>query len=404
MRPAGYGWQVQLRWSERKRDVADVVMALAIALEAQYEAWTAPLFPASGASSPHVAGPRAQLAASYLVVSLVLVARRRYPVGVLVTMIAAAVVPMIASGTSQGFGQVLPFGLAIYTVGAHCPRRTSLRCLGLLLAFIVLGQALDPDVDRPTDTLGALPFAVLLLLLPWLGGMYIRTRRLYVAELHARAERAEAEREQRARAAVAAEQARIARELHDAVAHAISVMVVQAEAAEEMLGHDPERARLPIQRIQSVGRSGLDEMRRLLGVLRRDEAAALAPQPGLSGIGALADEIRAVGLSVDVAVEGVPRALPTGVEISAYRIVQEALTNALKHARASRVVVRIAYGNRLELDVVDDGVGAGASPTGGHGIIGMRERVALYGGTLDVGPLSGSGFRVRATFPIEAAK
>jgi signal transduction histidine kinase len=190
--------------------------------------------------------------------------------------------------------------------------------------------------------------------------------------------------------------------LHDAVAHAISVMVVQAEAAEEMLAHDPERARLPIQRIQSVGRSGLDEMRRLLGVLRRDESAALAPQPSLSGIGALADEIRAVGLPVDVAVDGVPRPLPAGIEISAYRIVQEALTNALKHARASNVAVRIAYGSRLELDVVDDGVGAGTRPTGGHGIVGMRERVALYGGTLDVGPVTGSGFRVRATFPLEA--
>jgi signal transduction histidine kinase len=393
---------VQLRWSERKQDVADVVMAIAIALEGQYEAWTAPLFPASGAASPHVVGPRAQLAASYLVVSLVLVARRRYPVGVLATMIAAAAVPVIASGTSQGFGQVLPFGLAIYTIGAHCPRRTSLRCLVALLAFIVLGQVLDPSVDKATDTLGALPFLILLLLLPWVAGMYIRTRRLYVAELRARAERAEAEREERARAAVAEEQARIARELHDAVAHAISVMVVQAEAAEEMLSRDPERARLPIQRIQSVGRSGLDEMRRLLGVLRRDESAALAPQPSLSGIGALADEIRAVGLPVDVAFDGVPRPLSTGIEISAYRIVQEALTNALKHARASRVAVRIAYGSRLELDVVDDGVGAGAPSTGGHGIVGMRERVALYGGTLDVGPMAGKGFRVRATFPLEA--
>jgi signal transduction histidine kinase len=159
---------------------------------------------------------------------------------------------------------------------------------------------------------------------------------------------------------------------------------------------------LPIQRIQTVGRSGLDEMRRLLGVLRRDESAVLAPQPSLSGIGALADEIRAVGLPVDVAFDGVPRPLSTGIEISAYRIVQEALTNALKHARASRVAVRIAYGSRLELDVVDDGVGAGAQSTGGHGIVGMRERVALYGGTLDVGPMAGKGFRVRATFPLEA--
>ena len=251
---------MRARWSERKQDVADVAMALAIAVEAQVEAWTAP----AGAigSSPHVVGPRPALAASYLVVSLALVARRRRPVGVLVV--------------------------------------------------VAVQQALDPSYEKATDPLGAMPFLVLLVLLPWVSGMYIRTRRLYVAELRERADRAEAEREARARAAVADEQQRIARELHDAVAHAMSVMVIQAEAAEEMLDGDPERARLPVQRVQRVGREGLAEMRRLLGVLRSGESPGTAPQPGLSRLGALADEVGAAGLPVALTVEGAPGPVPVG--------------------------------------------------------------------------------------------
>lgn len=385
------------------QDAADVAMALAIAAEAQYEAWMAPLYPASGDSSPHIVGPRPLVATSYLAVALVLGLRRRHPVGVLVFIMAAASVPTLVYGSSEGFGQVLPVTLAIYTVGAHCSRRTSARSLVALLGFMVIGQALDPSYDKPADAFGALPFVILLVLLPWLAGVYVRTRRLYVAELRARATRAEEEREERARAAVADEQRRIARELHDAVAHAMSVMVVQAEAAEEMLGRDPERARAPVQRIQRVGRDGLAEMRRLLGVLRRDESPAMAPQPGLAAIDVLAHEIRAAGLPVDVAVAGHPRSLPVGVDISAYRIVQEALTNALRHARASHVLVRVAYGDVLELDVEDDGVGAPPRANRGHGLVGMRERVALYGGKLEAGPRSGGGFRIHATLPYDEA-
>lgn len=390
------------RWSERKQDVADVVMAIAIAVEAQIEAWTAPN--SAIASSPHVIGSRPLLSASYLVVCLALVARRRHPVGVLVVMMVAALVPAAAYGTSQGLGQVLPFAVAIYTVGAHCTRRTSARCLGALLAVVVVLQALDPLVHRISDEAAVSVFVVLLILLPWVTGMYMRTRRLYVAELRGRAARAEAEREQRAREAVADEQRRIARELHDAVAHAMSVMVVQAEAAEEMLSVDPERARTPVQRIQSVGRDGLAEMRRLLAVLRTGESPATAPQPGIAQLPVLAEQVRAAGLPVELTVQGDPQPLPVGVDISAYRIVQEALTNVLRHARASRVDVTLRYGEALELDVEDDGIGAHGTTTSpaGHGIVGMRERVALYGGTLETGP-SDSGFRVRATIPLQGA-
>jgi len=276
------------------------------------------------------------------------------------------------------------------------------RCMAGLLAAVVLEQALDPTNHDATDPLGAMPFLLLLVLLPWVTGMYLRTRRLYMAELRERATRAEAEREQRAREAVADEQRRIARELHDAVAHAMSVMVVQAEAAEEMLSVDPEKARAPVQRIQSVGRDGLAEMRRLLAVLRTGESPGKAPQPGIAQLDVLAAEIRSAGLPVELTVEGEPRVLPVGVDISAYRIVQEALTNVLRHARATHVDVRLRFGDTLELDVEDDGIGAPAGTNGGHGLVGMRERVGLFGGTLEAGPVA-SGFRVHATLPLEEA-
>jgi signal transduction histidine kinase len=236
-----------------------------------------------------------------------------------------------------------------------------------------------------------------------LAGAFLRTRRLYVAELRFRAEQAEAEREEGIRAATADERARIARELHDAVAHAMSVMVMQAEAADEILDRDPARARPAIERVQRVGREGLGEMRRLLGVLRQDESPALAPQPGVSSLQALADEISATGLPVELTVEGRPAPLTAGVDISAYRIVQEALTNTIKHANASLVRVHVRYGSRLELEISDDGAGPARSDQNGHGLIGMRERATLYGGTLDVGRSADGGFRVLATLPITGA-
>jgi len=388
---------MRVRWTQRRQDVADVLLAVAIAIEGQIEAWTAEKGAIS--ASPHVVGPRPVLAAAYLVASLALVARRRHPVGVLLVVMAAELVPAVVYGASQGFGQVLPFTVAIYTVGAHCSRRVSLRCMVALVVFLAVEQALDPTNRDLTDPLGAMPFLLLLVLLPWVTGMYLRTRRLYVAELRERAARAEAEREQLAREAVADEQRRIARELHDAVAHAMSVMVVQAEAAEEMLSVDPEKARAPVQRIQTVGRDGLAEMRRLLAVLRTGESPGKAPQPGLAQLDVLADEIRSAGLPVELTVEGEPRALAVGVDISAYRIVQEALTNVLRHARATHVDVRLRWGDELELDVEDDGIGAPVGTNGGHGLVGMRERVGLYGGTLEAGPVA-SGFRVHATLPL----
>jgi signal transduction histidine kinase len=182
----------------------------------------------------------------------------------------------------------------------------------------------------------------------------------------------------------------------------MSVIVVQAEAADEMLTlGTPERARVPIERIQRIGREGLVEMRRMLGVLRHDTSPAFAPLPGIPALQPLIDDVNATGLPVSLTIEGEPRALATGVDISAYRIVQEALTNTIKHASASKVDVHLRYGDQLQLEVVDDGIGPLGRGDDGHGLVGMRERVTLYGGTLSVGAAAGGGFRILATLPLE---
>jgi signal transduction histidine kinase len=239
----------------------------------------------------------------------------------------------------------------------------------------------------------------------WLVGFAYHERNRRTAELTARAERAERERETEARAAAAEERARIAREMHDVVAHSLSVMVVQAGAAEAMLDADPERARRPLAAVQQTGRSALTELRRMLGVLREmaDEGPGLAPQPGLSALDELARQVREAGLPVNVRVEGEPRPLPPGIDLSAYRIVQEGLTNALKHAGPATAEVVVRYGPReLELVVRDDGRGRGPSANGGgHGLLGMRERVALYGGDLTAGPRPEGGFALAARLPLE---
>ncbi len=232
----------------------------------------------------------------------------------------------------------------------------------------------------------------------WLVGGYIR-------ELRERASRAEREREERAASAAAAERTRIARELHDIVAHNVSVMVVQAEAADEMLERNrPERARTPVRTIEETGRAALVDMRRLLGLLRDGEVRpSLGPQPGIANLDLLLVKVRESGLPVELVVEGEPEPLPPGVDLSAFRIVQEALTNALKYAGPAhaRVLVRFAP-DALELEVVDNGAGAsGDGARGGHGLLGMRERVALYGGELETGQGGDGGFRVHARLPLE---
>jgi signal transduction histidine kinase len=211
-----------------------------------------------------------------------------------------------------------------------------------------------------------------------------------------------------AREAVAIERARIARELHDVVAHSMSVMVVQAGAARAVLGADPAQAEAALGRIEETGRTGLADMRRLLGILKADgDDTGLEPQPGLRALDGLLERVRSAGLPVEAMVYGEPRTLPPGVDLTAYRLVQEALTNTLKHAGTASARVVIRYADRsIELEVADDGRGPPpeSAPSGGHGLVGMRERVALFGGTLETGGRPGGGFRVTARIPVGEAQ
>ena len=225
----------------------------------------------------------------------------------------------------------------------------------------------------------------------WVLGDTLKTRRAFLAE----------EREESARRAVAGEQARIARELHDVIAHNVSVMVVQAAAANDVFDSAPDKARDALRSIEETGRAALTELRRLLGTVRTPEEEAYAPQPGLALLGELVSRVRAAGLPVAVHLDGELGDLPAGLDLSAYRIVQEALTNTLKHAQASRAEVGVRRtASDLELEIVDDGVGNGNGDGGGQGLIGMRERAALVGGEVEAGPRPGGGFQVRARLPL----
>jgi signal transduction histidine kinase len=316
--------------------------------------------------------------------SLPLLARRWRPVPVLAVVMAAT----LAEESVIHRTMHLPATLAVYTVAAHCPRSESIRAGGLaiLLLFVPLPGFIDWGPPIPA-------------IAAWLLGDNLRTRRAYMSELEARAERLEREQDESARRATAEEQARIARELHDVLAHNVSVMVVQAAAANDIFDRQPEQAREALRAIERTGRSALTELRRLLGSVRRT-GTEFAPQPGLAALDGLVEGVRAAGLPVTLEVEGELDDLPAGLDLSAYRIVQEALTNAIKHADASLADVRVRRTPEgVELEVVDDGAG----PTGngrGQGLIGMRERASLLGGAVEAGPKKGGGFRVKATLPL----
>jgi signal transduction histidine kinase len=325
---------------------------------------------------------------------LPLALRRSRPVAVLGVTLAAAIVGDLLFVGFQLPGPVI----ALYTVAAHCERRLSLAAAGATGAALVI-PAVGGAVSEPIFVVAM--YAVFAA--AWALGDGLRSRRAYLAEVEARAEHAEREQEERARRAVAEEQARIARELHDVVSHNVSVMVVQAAAGGDVFATHPERAREALASIESTGREALAELRRLLGVVRPAEEnprPGFVPQPGLVRLPELVEQVAAAGLEVELTVAGEPGDLPAGVDLSAYRIVQEALTNTLKHARASKADVTLRYGDAsLELEVLDDGSGTGAGGTG-RGIIGMRERAALFGGELLAGPRPSGGFAVRAKLPL----
>ncbi|MEZ0068845.1 signal transduction histidine kinase [Streptacidiphilus sp. MAP12-20] len=250
--------------------------------------------------------------------------------------------------------------------------------------------------------------------LSWVLGRFTSIRRAYYLELEDRAARLERERDAQAKVAVAAERARIARELHDVVAHNVSVMIVQADGASYVMDSSPEQAKEALATIAGTGRQALTEMRRLLGLLRSaDTAGEYVPQPGVEQLPDLLEQVRSAGLPVEFQVEGEPRPLPRGVELTAYRIVQEALTNARKHGGPqASATVRISFEDGdLAMVIEDDGRGASAALAReggedgfGHGLIGMRERVGMVGGSLDAGPRVGGGFRIKAVLPLGASR
>jgi signal transduction histidine kinase len=259
----------------------------------------------------------------------------------------------------------------------------------------------DPDPFGFGDLL----FASLFSIGPWLAGFSLSGRAEREADLARRAQVLEEEREQQALLAVAGERARIARELHDVIAHSVSVMTVQAGAARLLLAQDPEQAREPILAVEQTGREALAETRRLLGILRSDMTEAeLEPQPGMASLDTLVERTRRAGLPVELTIEGDPVKLPAGLDLTAYRIVQEALTNAIKYAGPANAWVTIRYGqDAIDLEISNDGrTLESQNGSGGHGLAGMRERVSMYGGTVEAGPHPVRGFVVRARLPLEA--
>ena len=351
------------------------------------------------------AGPAPRSAVSWLAWPMLfvpVVLRRRYPV--------AAFAVAVTGGALQVLFDVRPSGsdlailVLIYTLAAYRPRRLSVPGLGVcLIGSITAVARFSPPRAVLHWILGGLVIFCGTALIAWVLGDSMRYRRGYYLALEDRARQLEAERDAQAQIATAAERARIARELHDVIAHHVSVMVVQADGARYMLRADPGRAETAVAAISRTGRQALAEMRRLLGVLRAgDEIAQLAPVPGLGQLRELLDEARNAGLSVDFALRGSPRRLPEGAELAAYRVVQESLTNTRKHgglAAAARVSLDYQPDGLL-VEVTDDGLGAAAVPDGaGHGLTGMHERLSMYGGTVEAGPLAGGGYRVSAWLP-----
>ncbi|HEX4519027.1 MAG TPA: histidine kinase [Gaiellaceae bacterium] len=319
------------------------------------------------------------------VASVALLWRRRQPLAVVVVVTALSVA-LVAAG-----GWLLPFPLAVALFTFAAARPPFSRSVG---AISIGATSL---ASLATSGIGDGGFHLFFTAVAWLLGDSIGSRRAYIREIEEKADRLEREREIEAHRAVAEEQARIGRELHDVIAHALSVIVVQAGAAEEVFDLDPQRAREPLRAIDAAARTALSDLRRVLGLLAG--GAEYEPQPGLDRLDSLVEQVRATGLDVLLELEGERRPLPAAVDLSAYRIVQEALTNTLKHAHASHAKVRVGFGDEIALEIADDGSGSG-NGTGGSGLIGMRQRAALLGGTVEAGNGAGGGFVVRARIPV----
>ena len=384
----------------RRNWAFDIALAAVVAVLGQLEAWW-------GIGSTHRQGPLWVQSLLYALTALVLVARRVRPIGCLTAIAVVSLVEFASVGSPEGLAVGLAPLIATYTVGNRLPWRRS--WLGLVLpAVLWVGWSLlDPMNASLWESFVSLVWATPGIV-AWLLGALVRISRL-------NAEQRRVNREQRSAQAVAEERNRIARELHDVIGHSVSVMTVQASAVRRRLTPDQVVERSALETVEATGREALAEMRRMVGVLRRSDAdadadadAGLEPPPGLDQVDRLVEKFRGAGLSVTVAVTGAARQLAPGLDLTAYRLVQEGLTNTLRHARnPRRAEVAIDYGSdRIELAVRDDGQSPGGSAESaapGAGLLGMRERVAAYGGFLVARERPDGGFELVATLPVEPA-
>jgi signal transduction histidine kinase len=340
-----------------------------------------------------------------LIVAIIapLLARRRFPFGAPVAVAIAVVATTLLADrlVPNNFITFLAGCAAVFLMALLRDWRQAVA--GLAIVFGAEGFVARTD---PNGGIGDFLFSNLVFGVVWIVGFSLGRKFEEADEAKERALLAEREHEQQARTAVAEERARIARELHDVVGHSVSVMTVQASGVRRLLRPDQEREREALLVVERTGREALAEMRRMVGVLRRpEEAPALAPQPSLDHVSRLVEQAREAGLPVELRIEGEAMQLPAGVDLTAYRLVQEGLTNVVKHAQATRAEVLVNYGESyLEVTVRDDGSGVGngggGGGGGGHGLVGMRERVSVYGGELDAGPQPGGGYRLRAKLPL----
>jgi signal transduction histidine kinase len=357
------------------------------------------LLTAFPAGSEVIPGPRWLVLGLPLLLNVPMFWRRSRPLLAWTLVITGVVLQAVVSGNSaEGFELIYAIGVGSYSVGAYAGRGGSLGGLAVGLAGYAIYALEDRNIETgKTSELWAGAFFALYLVAAWLAGVFVHSRR----EAAAHAAHA-IELEHEAGLAVADERARMARELHDIVAHNLSVVVLQAAGARAQA--DPDADASTLEKIERSGREALVEMRRLLGVLRSEgEDPSLAPQPGIAQLDALAASVRTHGLAVELTVEGDCAGLPPALDLSAYRIVQEALTNAIKHAGRASAQVRVSRGgDAVTIDVVDDGGGVPPDETsnGGHGLVGMRERVALFGGELRAHPRPEGGWAVHARLPL----
>jgi signal transduction histidine kinase len=345
--------------------------------------------------SPEWRGPTAVNAVVVPAMALPLAWRRKRPLPVLAVVLGGYVGLSLAFGATQSWSFTFIVVTALYSAVVYGGR----PLLAAALATLGVGAAslTDPLVSSFGDAVWG-PSLIVLTVGAGLTGRGIRAR---TNTLEHRAEALDREEQQRAAEAAAEERRRIARELHDIISHSLGVVVLQAGAAEQVLDRDPARAREVLESIRATGQEAIGEMGTLLGLLDSSPRSSREPQPSLADLDGLVSRMRDAGLSVDLEIEGQRRELPAALELSAFRVIQEGLTNSLKHARAAHVRAVLRYReDELEVDVADDGVAGGNGVGTRRGLAGMRERVEVFGGTLEAGPQPGGGWTLHATFPV----